>query len=85
MMSHTGTMTTSTSVDSLNDNDARLRDARYVTVSHHMQNAFSVMYELRQRHELCDITLRVGDDDFHAHKVNGEMGVHAQRGHTYFE
>ena len=27
------------------------------------------MYELRERNELCDVTLKVNNENFHAHKV----------------
>ena len=40
-----------------------------VFLEEHMKETFSVMNDLRKRKELCDVVLRVGELDIHAHKV----------------
>ena len=44
-------------------------DCRLFSIHNHASQAFQVMYELQQRHELCDIVLCVDGNRFHAHKV----------------
>ena len=44
-------------------------DVRFYTVNNHAKRAFQLMYELRQKRELCDIALCVDQHEFLAHKV----------------
>ena len=34
-----------------------------------IEKAFTVLDELRRYHHLCDVVIRVGNSDFHAHRV----------------
>ena len=43
--------------------------SRTYTITLHTHSAFSVMNELRQKQDLCDIVLCLEDQIFHAHKV----------------
>ncbi|XP_074656230.1 kelch-like protein 12 [Tubulanus polymorphus] len=46
-----------------------MKETRLVSLDNHTHNAFHVMRELREREELCDITLCVDGVRFNAHKI----------------